>query len=161
MRVLFMGTPAFAAASLEALLHSGSFDIAGVVTQPDRPKGRGMTLQPSEVKLVSIQAGLPLWQPSRVADAEFMEIFEQINTSKVCGEFTVRKYKSVTCIAIAPIDLQDYYFMPNNTLEVSDNGDLYQIKCLENQIQIIKKGFVAAEDFTSKISEIKKEVLGE
>jgi methionyl-tRNA formyltransferase len=83
MRVLFMGTPAFAAASLEALLHSGSFDIAGVVTQPDRPKGRGMTLQPSEVKLVSIQAGLPLWQPSRVADAEFMEIFEQINPDVV------------------------------------------------------------------------------
>ncbi len=83
MRIVFMGTPAFAAASLEALLLHDRFEIAGVVTQPDRPKGRGMALQPSEVKVVATRAGLPLWQPERVADAQFLEIFAQLDPDVV------------------------------------------------------------------------------
>jgi methionyl-tRNA formyltransferase len=65
VRVLFWGTPEFATAPLRALLGEG-FDVAGVVTQPDRPTGRSRsTLQPSAVKTVALAEGLPLLQPDK------------------------------------------------------------------------------------------------
>ena len=65
MRVVFFGTPAFAVPSLSALLHAG-IDVAAVVTQPDRPKGRShSTLVPPPVKGPAREAGLPLLQPER------------------------------------------------------------------------------------------------
>jgi len=63
LRVAFAGTPAFAARSLAALIRAG-FDIPLVLTQPDRPAGRGMKLQPSEVKQLALQHGLPVAQPT-------------------------------------------------------------------------------------------------
>ncbi|HEX7714642.1 MAG TPA: methionyl-tRNA formyltransferase [Bacillota bacterium] len=82
MRLLFMGTPEFAAASLEHLIRGG-YDIIGAVTQPDRPKGRGMELQPSAVKTVALKHGLRLWQPMAVAAPEFLEQFTEINPDLV------------------------------------------------------------------------------
>lgn len=82
MRLLFMGTPEFAAASLKNLIQAG-FEIAGVITQPDRPKGRGMELQPSAVKTVALEKGLPLRQPAAVATPEFLEQFAQIKPDLV------------------------------------------------------------------------------
>ena len=70
MRLVFMGTPDFASASLEALLRSDD-SIVGVVTQPDRPKGRGQTLTPSPVKLLAQQEQIPLLQPLKMKDPEF------------------------------------------------------------------------------------------
>lgn len=65
MRIVFFGTPEFAAVSLRALLRE-RFDIAGVVTQPDRPQGRSRsTLLPPPVKVTAEQAGLPVLQPDR------------------------------------------------------------------------------------------------
>jgi formate--tetrahydrofolate ligase len=58
MRILYMGTPDFAVASLKALYESGEHDIA-VITQPDKPKGRGYTLTPPEVKVYALEKGLP------------------------------------------------------------------------------------------------------
>ncbi len=63
LRVAFAGTPAFAAHSLAALIRAG-FEIPLVLTQPDRPAGRGMKLQPSEVKQLALQHGLPVAQPT-------------------------------------------------------------------------------------------------
>ena len=63
LRVAFAGTPTFAARSLEALLRAG-FEIPLVLTQPDRPAGRGMKLQPSEVKQVALAHGLTVAQPA-------------------------------------------------------------------------------------------------
>ncbi len=71
MRLVFMGTPDFAAASLEALLRS-SDSIVGIVTQPDRPKGRGQTLTPSPVKLLAQREQIPLLQPVKMKDPEFL-----------------------------------------------------------------------------------------
>ncbi len=71
MRVVFMGTPAFAVPSLEALLGSAD-QVVGVVTQPDRPKGRGNVLTPSPVKLVCEREGLPLLQPTKMKDPAFL-----------------------------------------------------------------------------------------
>ena len=71
MRLVFMGTPDFAAASLEALLRSDD-SVVGIVTQPDRPKGRGQTLTPSPVKLLAQRTQIPLLQPLKMKDPEFL-----------------------------------------------------------------------------------------
>ena len=71
MRLVFMGTPDFAAASLEALLRSDD-SVVGIVTQPDRPKGRGQILTPSPVKLLAQRERIPLLQPLKMKDHDFL-----------------------------------------------------------------------------------------
>jgi len=71
MRLVFMGTPDFASASLEALLRSDD-SVVGVVTQPDRPKGRGQILALSPVKLLAQREQIPLLQPLKMKDPEFL-----------------------------------------------------------------------------------------
>ena len=68
VRIVFLGTPAFAVPSLRALAER--FQVVGVVTQPDRPAGRGRRLQPPPVKAVSQELVLPLLQPDRIASPE-------------------------------------------------------------------------------------------
>jgi methionyl-tRNA formyltransferase len=82
VRILFMGTPEFAAVSLEAIIQSGQ-EICGVVTQPDRPRGRGMELKPSEVKQVALHYRLPLWQPETVNSPEFIALFQKLQPAVV------------------------------------------------------------------------------
>ena len=65
MRIVFMGTPEFAVPALKALLREG-YEVAGVFTQPDRPKGRGKKLQPGPVKTAALEAGIPVFQPERI-----------------------------------------------------------------------------------------------
>jgi methionyl-tRNA formyltransferase len=72
MRVLFWGTPEFALPSLGALLGEGH-DVVGVVTQPDRPRGRGRSSTPSPVKEFALAEGLPVLQPERARDAAFLD----------------------------------------------------------------------------------------
>lgn len=71
MRIVFMGTPQFAVPSLEALLKSDD-QVVGIVTQPDRPKGRGQTLTPSPVKRIAQREQLPLLQPTKMKDPAFL-----------------------------------------------------------------------------------------
>ena len=66
MRVVFMGTPQFAVPSLEALIGFPGAEVAGVFTQPDRPKGRGNKLAQSPVKEAAVNAGIPVFQPERI-----------------------------------------------------------------------------------------------
>lgn len=72
MRIVFMGTPDFAVPSLEALLQSDD-TVVGVVTQPDRPKGRGQTLTPSAIKVSAQQHGIPILQPEKMKDPVFLD----------------------------------------------------------------------------------------
>ena len=72
LRIIFMGTPDLAAASLRALLAVPKFQIVAVVTQPDRPKGRDLKLQPSPVKQLALEAGLPVLQPEKARDEKFI-----------------------------------------------------------------------------------------
>ena len=72
MRVVFMGTPGFADASLKELIHE-QFQIAGVFTQPDRMRGRGMEVSFSPVKLTALDAGIPVFQPESMRDSEVIE----------------------------------------------------------------------------------------
>ena len=76
MKIIFMGTPEFAAASLQALVESGRYEIPAVVTQPDRPKGRGHKLMQSAVKTYALAQGLPVLQPERVKDDAFFAQME-------------------------------------------------------------------------------------
>ncbi len=72
LRIIFMGTPELAAASLRALLAAREFSVLAVVTQPDQPKGRGLKLQPTPVKEVAAAAQLPVLQPERARNEEFI-----------------------------------------------------------------------------------------
>lgn len=72
MRIVFMGTPEFAVPSLEALLRSDD-QIVGVVSQPDRPKGRGHLLVPPPVKLIAERAGIPVLQPLKIRTPDFLQ----------------------------------------------------------------------------------------
>lgn len=71
--VVFMGTPDFAVGSLQALLAAGDYRIQAVVTQPDRPRGRGQKLVETPVKSFALQHGLPVFQPVKVKDPEFVQ----------------------------------------------------------------------------------------
>src|SRR5678810_807431 len=72
MGIVFMGTPEFAVASLDALVKAG-FNIVGVITAPDKPAGRGMKLNQSAVKKYAVENGLNVLQPQKLKDPEFLE----------------------------------------------------------------------------------------
>lgn len=71
MRVIFMGTPDFAVPSLESLLTK--HEVVLVVTQPDKPKGRGKKMVPTPVKACALEHGIPVLQPEKVKEPEFVE----------------------------------------------------------------------------------------
>jgi methionyl-tRNA formyltransferase len=70
MRVAFFGSPAFAVPTLEMLLAASGIEVAGVVTQPDRPRGRGQKVTPGPVKTLALARGVPVLQPDRLGDPE-------------------------------------------------------------------------------------------
>ena len=77
MRILFMGTPEFAVASLKRLVEDGH-EICGVITQPDKPKNRGHKMQPTPVKEYALTQNLAVYQPLKARDGEAMGIVEQL-----------------------------------------------------------------------------------
>lgn len=83
MRVVFMGTPDIAATCLKKILSDG-FEVVGVYTQPDRPKGRGMKLVPSPVKEVALAAGIPVFQPETFREEETVEALRELKPD-VCA----------------------------------------------------------------------------
>ena len=72
MRIVFMGTPTSAAASLEALVDS-AHEVVGAVTRPDRPSGRGQALAPAPVRLAAARHGIPVSTPERMKDPGLLE----------------------------------------------------------------------------------------
>lgn len=77
MKVLFMGTPDFAVPVLEELIKN--HQVVAVVSQPDKPKGRGKKLQPTPVKAVAETNNIPVYQPARIKDEEFVNILKDID----------------------------------------------------------------------------------
>ena len=77
-RIVFMGTPAFATASLRAL-HQAGHEVVGVVTVPDKPAGRGQKLHESDVKQYAVQQGLPLLQPDKLKKPDFVQALQALN----------------------------------------------------------------------------------
>ena len=84
MNILFMGTPDFARDSLEAVYNAG-YNILGIVTNPDRPKGRGMKLVASPVKEFALEKKLEIFQPEKVKkNEEFIEQIKALNPDVIC-----------------------------------------------------------------------------
>lgn len=78
MKIVFMGTPDFSVSALQEL-HKAGHEIAAVVTQPDKPKGRGKAVQYTPVKEAAMELGIPVYQPVKVRDEEFVNILRDIN----------------------------------------------------------------------------------
>ncbi|MGN1004750.1 MAG: methionyl-tRNA formyltransferase, partial [Oscillospiraceae bacterium] len=77
MRILFMGTPDFAVPSLRALVEAGH-TLCGAFTQPDKPKNRGMKLQPTPVKEFCLAHDIPVFQPTKLRDGTALEQIKEL-----------------------------------------------------------------------------------
>lgn len=77
LRIVYMGTPDFAVAPLRRLVEEG-YNIVGVVTMPDKPAGRGLHMQASAVKRYAVEAGLPVYQPEKLKDPQFVETLRSL-----------------------------------------------------------------------------------
>lgn len=78
MRIVFMGTPDFSVPTLEALL-KGGHEVIGVVTQPDKPKGRGKAVLMTPVKEKALEYGIPVYQPVKAREESFVELLRSLN----------------------------------------------------------------------------------
>jgi methionyl-tRNA formyltransferase len=83
MRIVFMGTPEFAVPSLKALIESGD-EVVAVVTQPDKPKGRGLEVTPPPVKTLAQKHGIPVLQPQKIKTEEFLKQLEELKPDIIC-----------------------------------------------------------------------------
>ena len=113
-RILFMGTPAFALPALE-MIHSHNYPVIGVVTQPDRPAGRGQKEIAPPVKILAQKFDLPVFQPQKVRDKSFLNIFYQLNPEMVVvaafGQIlpkTIIEFPKFGCLNIHPSLLPKY-----------------------------------------------------
>ena len=77
LRIVFMGTPEFAVPSLRALVEGG-YNVVAVVTTPDKPAGRGQKIHESDVKVAARELGLPILQPEKLRDTEFVEAMQAL-----------------------------------------------------------------------------------
>ena len=78
LKIVFCGTPAFAVPTLQNLIAQPDFEVVGVVTQPDRPRGRGGEISMPPVKSAAIEAGIPVYQPEKIKTDEGLSHFERI-----------------------------------------------------------------------------------
>ena len=82
MKIVFMGTPDFSVNALENIAKAGH-DVVGVITQPDKPKGRGGKMQYTPVKEKALELGLDVYQPQRVKETEFIEKLKEMNPDAI------------------------------------------------------------------------------
>ena len=82
MKIVFMGTPDFSVNALEKIVKAGH-DVVGVITQPDKPKGRGGKMQYTPVKEKALELGLDVYQPQRVKETEFIEKLKEMNPDAI------------------------------------------------------------------------------
>ncbi len=114
MKILFMGTPDFAVFSLDALCRAGE-EIIGVITQPDKPKGRGYALTPPPVKVYAEERGIPVYQPATLRDEAFAallaelapELIAVVAYGKILPE-SVIKYPKYGCVNVHGSLLPEY-----------------------------------------------------
>ena len=78
LRIVFCGTPAFAVPSLRLLLAQPDFEVASVITQPDRPRGRGHEMSVSAVKAAALEANIPVFQPEKIRSEDSQRYLQRI-----------------------------------------------------------------------------------
>ena len=114
MKLLFIGTPDFAVFSLKALIEAGH-ELVAVVTQPDKPRGRGYTMTPPPVKVAATEAGIPVYQPATLKDEAFAELLRELDPQvivvvaygKILPE-SVLRYPPYGCINVHGSLLPEY-----------------------------------------------------
>ena len=105
-KIVFMGTPKFAVPALKALI-AGPDEVCGVVTQPDRPRGRGRKLLPSPVKVEAQKANIQVFQPEKVGSPEFVEVLEGLEPDLlvVCAFGQILPQRVLDIPRIMPINI--------------------------------------------------------
>ena len=91
----------------------------------------------------------------------YLDVDESVGIYMFAGENTVRKYLQGKCEGIAGIDLDDYCYIPYGLTCVNKNGELYQMVCYDNKVDVIKKTFVQPYGFESRVNEIREKTLRE
>ena len=130
MRIVFMGTPDFASASLEALLEN-SFDVAAVFTQPDKPRGRGMEVSYCDVKKVALAHGLPVYQPTTLRTEEAVDQIRSLNPDILVvvayGKLIPDDITGITTMYLASkMDCGDIIYQAETTIgEYETSGELF------------------------------------
>jgi methionyl-tRNA formyltransferase len=81
--VVFMGTPDFAVGTLQALINSPDYHVQAVFSQPDKPKGRGKAMQMTPVKETAVAAGIPVYQPVKIRESQWLEILEELKPDAI------------------------------------------------------------------------------
>lgn len=115
MKILFMGTPDFALCSLRALCERSEHEIVGVVTQPDKPRGRGYTLTPPPVKVYALERGLRVLQPATLRSEEFSAVLAELSPDLIAvvayGKIlplSVLEYPKYGCVNVHGSLLPEY-----------------------------------------------------
>ena len=124
MKIVFMGTPDFAVPTLEALYQS-RHEVAAVVTQPDKPKGRGKAMAMPPVKEKALEYGIPVYQPKKIRDPECVE--------------ELRKYQADVMVVIAFGQI-----LPKSILEMTPYG------CINVHASLLPK-YRGARSSTEKV----------
>ena len=130
MKILFMGTPDFAAESLNAMIRA-KLDVAAVISQPDKPKGRGHKLMPTDVKVAAQTAGIEVYQPESLKNEAILPLLREINPElivvaaygKILPEYIIN-YPKYGCINVHASLLPKYRGAAPIQWSVI-NGDLY------------------------------------
>lgn len=97
MKIVYMGTPDFAVAPLAALAENG-YEVEAVITQPDKPKGRGKTMMPTPVKEEALKHGIPVLQPVKVRDPEFVEELKILHRTSSLLQHSGRSFQRASWI---------------------------------------------------------------
>ncbi len=116
MKILFVGTPDFAVVSLKKLIEEGSHEIVGVITAPDKPKGRGMAMTESDVKIYAKSQNIKVFEPEKIRkNPEFIEEIKALNADIACvvvyGKILPKEFLDLFpngCINVHPSLLPKY-----------------------------------------------------
>ena len=144
-RIVFMGTPASAAATLEALLR-GSDHVVGVVTQPDRPVGRGQKTLPSPVRILARDRGIPVLTPQKMKDPGLLEQLRDWAPDVIAVVLRDLKIRGVTVPANFPVAVADR--LRENRIKVSVvHGMFFTERFFKNdgEVKAIRTTMKAAE----------------
>ena len=161
MRILFMGTPEFARTSLEALVEGGH-DVKAVITQPDKPKGRGYEMAMPEVKIYALEKEIPVYQPETLKDNAILPLLEEIDPEvivvvaygKILPEY-ILNYPRYGCINIHGSLLPEYRGAAPiqravmDGLKVSGVTSMYMEKGLDTGDMLIKSELPIGETTTA------------
>ena len=159
MRILFMGTPDFALFSLKALVESGKHEICGVITQPDKPKGRGYALLPPPVKVYALEKGLDVYQPETLKDEAFANLLDELSPELIAvtayGKIlpkNVIDYPKYGCINVHGSLLPEYRGAAPMQRAIIDGKDttgvtiMYMAEGLDTGDMLLKKEFKIGEN---------------